>query len=107
MLPYCVDFYDEKATSIAISGGKGANIAILKQAGFDVPPGFILSTTAFTDFLTRNDLEQVIDRELSSVTGINSVQIQSISKKILNRLTESVIPGEVVYCCEKIHARKQ
>ncbi len=95
MIPYCLDFCDANATSVEISGGKGANLAILKQALFDVPPGFILNTSAFTDFLITNDLEQVIFQSLSSLQGINPSQIQSTSEKILNLLTESKIPTHV------------
>jgi phosphoenolpyruvate synthase/pyruvate phosphate dikinase len=34
-------------TSLAIAGGKGANLGELSQAGFEVPPGFVITTAAY------------------------------------------------------------
>lgn len=34
-------------TSLAVAGGKGLNLAHLHRTGFAVPPGFIISTTAY------------------------------------------------------------
>ena len=40
--------------SLPLAGGKGANLGELLQAGFDVPPGFVITTSAF-DLLLKND----------------------------------------------------
>ena len=45
-------FRDPLATQPSESGGKGANLARLTQAGFPVPPGFILRAQAFRDFIS-------------------------------------------------------
>lgn len=39
-------FDDPAATQLAVSGGKGASLAKLFQAGFDVPPGVIIRASA-------------------------------------------------------------
>lgn len=46
-MTYVLLFDDPRAIDVAVSGGKGANLARLTQAGFPVPPGFIISTAAF------------------------------------------------------------
>src|SRR4051812_32137661 len=38
-------------------GGKGANLARLVRAGFLVPSGFIVTTGAYRDFVSANDLQ--------------------------------------------------
>ena len=45
-------FHDPLAMQVAESGGKGANLARLSQAGFPVPPGFILRSQTFRDFVS-------------------------------------------------------
>ncbi|RME58476.1 MAG: hypothetical protein D6790_11930, partial [Caldilineae bacterium] len=35
------------ARDIPVAGGKGANLGELIQAGFPVPPGFVLTTAAY------------------------------------------------------------
>jgi pyruvate,water dikinase len=48
---------------LELAGGKGANLAVLVNAGFPVPPGFCLTTRAYRAFVVDNKLEGVI-REL-------------------------------------------
>lgn len=44
-----------------MAGGNGANLA---RAGFAVPPGFIIPTTTYRDFVTANRLDQFIHTAL-------------------------------------------
>lgn len=39
------------------AGGKGANLGELVQAGFPVPPGFVLTTAAYDAFVAHNNLQ--------------------------------------------------
>ncbi|WP_375422864.1 PEP/pyruvate-binding domain-containing protein [uncultured Friedmanniella sp.] len=41
---------------VALVGGKAANLGELVRAGFDVPPGFVVTTGAYRDFLATHDL---------------------------------------------------
>ena len=43
------------ATQLELSGGKGANLAILTQRGFPVPRGFILTAAVYTEFIAGAD----------------------------------------------------
>ncbi|MET0863536.1 MAG: PEP/pyruvate-binding domain-containing protein, partial [Nakamurella sp.] len=45
--PLVVDLADLSAERIADVGGKAANLGVLINAGFDVPPGFCVSTAAY------------------------------------------------------------
>jgi len=49
---------DQSATSFA--GGKGANLGELFQAGFPVPPAFVVTTAGYQRFITDNDLQSQI-----------------------------------------------
>jgi pyruvate,water dikinase len=46
--------------SIALLGGKGANLARLARAGFPVPDGFVVTTAAYRAFLASNAIVPAI-----------------------------------------------
>jgi pyruvate,water dikinase len=48
-MKYLLRLLDPSATSPVVSGGKGANLAKLTQAGFPVPSGFVIAPAAYRD----------------------------------------------------------
>ena len=48
-MKYVLHFSDAAAADVSSSGGKGASLARLTQAGFPVPPGFVISPQAYRD----------------------------------------------------------
>lgn len=71
---------------VAAAGGKGANLGELIQAGFPVPPGFVVTTAAYDAFVARNGLGQVIFEALGDATG---------GAIIRNAFEASPIPAEI------------
>ena len=50
-MSHLLKFDDPKAGRIELSGGKGANLSILTRRGFPVPPGFIVTSAVYRDFI--------------------------------------------------------
>lgn len=50
-MKYLLKFDGALATSVEHSGGKGANLSLLTQRGFPVPPGFIVTAQTYRDFI--------------------------------------------------------
>ena len=50
-MKYILPFQNPLAARIELSGGKGANLALLTQRGFPVPPGFVVTAQCYRDFL--------------------------------------------------------
>jgi phosphoenolpyruvate synthase/pyruvate phosphate dikinase len=48
---YTLAFTDPLAARSELSGGKGANLALLTQRAFPVPPGFVVTAKAYRDFV--------------------------------------------------------
>ena len=48
-------FSDKDALQLSLTGGKGASLARVSQAGFAVPQGFIITTKAYEEFLSYAD----------------------------------------------------
>lgn len=69
-MKYIIPFTDALAIHPEISGGKGANLGILTQRGFPVPPGFIITSQAYRNFLagTHGVLDSVRKFHVSDPT---------------------------------------
>jgi pyruvate, water dikinase len=46
-LPLVLPFTDPRCREVALSGGKGASLAVMTGAGLPVPPGFVVTSAAF------------------------------------------------------------
>lgn len=51
MIP-TLTFENPLATQLELSGGKGANLAILTQRGFPVPRGFVITASVYGEFIS-------------------------------------------------------
>ena len=53
---------DSADVTLAVAGGKGVNLSRLVRAGFPVPSGFLITTSAYHAFVQANDLRtQILD----------------------------------------------
>ncbi len=54
--PLLLDFADERCREVELSGGKGASLASMTQNGLPVPPGFVITSTAFAEAVDAEKL---------------------------------------------------
>jgi pyruvate, water dikinase len=78
-----------------ITGGKGASLGEMTQAGISVPPGFVVLSTTFDEFIKEADLIQEIDAIIDQVNhkDINSVEVAS--EKIQALIKNAVMPDRI------------
>lgn len=79
----------------ALVGGKGANLGEMTQAGFPVPPGFIVTSRAYTHFLDESGLRQGIKDALEGLDVSNSDALEEASRKIQKNITHARFPQEI------------
>ncbi len=70
---------------LATAGGKGANLARLVRAGLPVPPGFVITTTAYQDFVAANGLEKAIAAALAGLPAEDPAALTAASDTIRYR----------------------
>jgi rifampicin phosphotransferase len=63
---WVVNLSDVDRNTLALAGGKGANLGELIRAGFPVPDGFVVATAAYDRFLSFNHLHQTIASALAN-----------------------------------------
>ena len=92
---------DDAATLPAV-GGKGASLARLARAGFSVPDGFHLTTSAYQRFVERNGLAPRIQAALDegSTDGVDSPAAdgsspETASRRIAELFRRGDLPAEI------------
>ncbi len=85
---------DSSLASLHNSGGKAANLSRMIQAGFPVPPGFIITTAAYLEFVTENSLLDKILNLVSDIDPKDSDQLERVSQQIRGWFEEgNISPG--------------
>ena len=67
---------------ISLVGGKGANLGELTQKGVNVPPGFCVTATAYSDFIEKRDLNKKINSITDCIDYENTAELQMKSQQI-------------------------
>jgi pyruvate,water dikinase len=92
---YVVWFRDVGKEDVSIVGGKGANLGEMTRAGFPVPPGFIVTVHAYTEFIDRSNLKEKISTVLSTVDVNNSKNLDQVAKKVQSLITRAEFPRDI------------
>src|SRR6185436_20535207 len=91
-MKYTLKFTDPLGPKVDRSGGKGANLSILTQAGFLVPPGFIVTSQAYRDFIEggRELLSNVADLPFH-----DNAALRSESERLRAELGKLALPSQL------------
>ena len=85
--------------TLAVAGGKGANLARLAQAGLPVPGGFLLTTAAYRTYVAHNGLREWILAQVEPLAGAAGTalpaSLQSASTRIRTRFGEGEMPASL------------
>jgi rifampicin phosphotransferase len=84
---------DSSEASLALAGGKGANLARLTRAGFPVPPGFLITTQAYLTFIEANHLDGQIQAALPVDLPTDPAVLDLVSINIRNLFAASTLPS--------------
>lgn len=78
-----------------IAGGKGASLGEMTQAGIPVPPGFVVLSTTFDQFLKDSDLAQEIDAILDKVDHKEIHTVEGASENIQALIKNAKMPENI------------
>ncbi len=80
---------------VSIAGGKGANLGEMIRYGLPVPPGFLVTTYAYYDFLEQAGLAGKIKKILMDHNANDLDQLAKASKSIQNLILKAKFPPEL------------
>jgi phosphoenolpyruvate synthase/pyruvate phosphate dikinase len=92
MKGYVLDFQQIDKSSLPIVGGKGANLGEMMRAGFPIPSGFCVTTSAYRAFIEQSDEMSACFRQLANIKADLLDEIAELGRKIRDHLVTIPIP---------------
>jgi pyruvate,water dikinase len=86
-------FFTDATPNPTLLGGKGSNIIRLVNIGANVPPGFIITTNSYAEFLQESESQNQLNRLLLKIPLAKDVV--DFSKSITALILETRIPNYV------------
>jgi pyruvate,water dikinase len=80
---------------VHLAGGKGASLGEMTQAGIPVPPGYVVLTDAFEQFLTEAELHEEIQAQLDSVNHHEMETVERASETIRAIIMNAKMPEDI------------
>ena len=77
-------------------GGKGANLGEMTHAGYPIPSGFCLTTTAFQQFMDAFLDSESIYKQLDTITPNDVETVRSVGEHIRQALLDVPMPDDIV-----------
>ncbi len=77
----------------AAVGGKGGSLGELTRAGIAVPPGFVIRTHAFEQFIYALELEAPVRARVDALAPGDLASIRACSEELRARVTAAELPG--------------
>lgn len=84
-----------KRDDLLLAGGKGANLGELIHSGFAVPPGFVITTTAYDLLLQTNGAHDRLNNMLASLDVENPGSAAEISQQLHDVFQSISIPSQL------------
>lgn len=92
MSNYTKTLYEVNKDSLMEAGGKGSNLGELIRAGLPVPPGFIVTTSAYRAHIRENGLQERISERLEKLNVQDISAIADASKDISSWIEDKQMP---------------
>ena len=88
-----------------VAGGKGASLARLARAGFRVPPGFCMTTSAYLDYVSRGSLREPVLAAISAVDVSDAATFDAASARISELFADQPLPAPTAAAIAGAYAR--
>lgn len=86
----------EAAAEPGLAGGKAHALSrVVRETGLQCPRGFVVTTNAFSLFLTRNNLRHRLDELLAEVHLEDWERLEELSREMAAMVQEGEVPAEV------------
>jgi pyruvate,water dikinase len=87
--------FNSSEATLERTGGKGMNLARLTRAGFAVPPGFIISTDAYREFVNLNRWLPAILSGVDNLSAEDASALERASAQIRAAFPTGKMPEEM------------
>ena len=98
-------FKEVTKKDIALVGGKGANLGEMTKANIPVPPGFIVTSDTYFDFLRQTKLTDKIRQLLRDIDVNDSKQLQRTAAQVRQVISKAAMPPEIAREIEQAYIK--
>jgi len=88
-------FSELSKNDISIAGGKGASLAEMYNNKFPIPPGFVITSFAYSEFIKKAEIDKKIERILRSINIEDTNELNEASDKIRKEIELAKMPKEI------------
>jgi rifampicin phosphotransferase len=92
---------DDPGAAPGVVGGKGASLARLARAGFRVPPGFHVTTSAYLDFIGRGGLREPV---LAAMSAADAATFDAAAARIGELFAGQPVPATAAAAIARAYA---
>jgi phosphoenolpyruvate synthase/pyruvate phosphate dikinase len=92
------------ATDVSVVGGKAASLGELSRAGVAVPPGYAVTTSAFTLALDAIDVGGALRAGIEALSAADLAGISAAAARFRGLITGAPLPAEVAAAIEASYA---
>jgi len=85
-------------------GGKGGSLGELTQAGIAVPPGFVVTTSGFEQFLAALEAREAVRAKVEALDPNDLGAATKLSEELRRLVIEEPMPAEVEQAIRAAHA---
>ncbi len=86
-------FQEITKDELAEAGGKGANLGEMTRHGIPVPPGFVVTASAYDDFLKQGGLQPVIEAALANLDTHDTAALDAASRRTKEAIQGAAMPS--------------
>ena len=90
---HIVWFAEVGRESVPLVGGKGANLGELTQANIPVPPGFVVTTRAYRQFIEDSGLDHTLRRLLDGLNVDDDAQLNAKAAAVRYAIEQAEMPA--------------
>ncbi|MDD5509437.1 MAG: phosphoenolpyruvate synthase [Dehalococcoidales bacterium] len=98
-------FNEITKNDIPVVGGKGANLGEMTNAGIPVPPGFVVTASAYFNFLKQTGVTDKIRQLLQPLDVNDSKQLQQTAAEVREVILKATMPAELVTEIKSAYAK--
>jgi len=91
-MPFTVDLQDVSDAELPLVGGKAGKLGELIRQGLPVPPGFVVTTEAYSAFVDETILRAEIPAALATIRGEQPESVDAASKRIRSAFEATEFP---------------
>ena len=92
---YIYKFTEVDHDNIAEVGGKGANLGEMTKNKLPVPPGFVVSASAYFYFMKSNKLDKLVAKELKDIDAEDTKKLKVLSDIIREKVLKAPFPKDL------------